>query len=122
VAKGIDLKLDKAWAKIVKQRARYGCEKCGEAYYLNAHHVIGKRNRSTRWNISNGCALCPKHHTFDSHFSAHQTPTIFSEWIIGERGEEWHEELTQEANTIKKWKKADKEELLKEFNEMLEEI
>ena len=117
MAKGIDLKLDKAWSKIVKLRAGNKCEKCEKTAHLNSHHVIGRRNRATRWNISNGCCLCCGCHTFNSMFSAHQTPTIFSNWIINKRGEEWHEDLVQMANTIKKWKKADKQELLNQFNE-----
>ncbi len=121
MAKGIDKRLDDVWRKIVKTRAENKCECCGIKRYLNAHHVVGRRNRSLRWNISNGVALCPKCHTFSSTFSAHQTPTIFSEWIIRNRGENWHEDLITTANTIKKWTKADKEDLLKQLREMISE-
>lgn len=113
-SKCIDAKLDKAWREVVKRRACGLCEYCcGPG--SNAHHIVGRRNKSTRWEIANGVYLCAKHHIFDSIFSAHQTPTLFSEWIIGQRGEEWHEGLTVMANTHKKWTKEEKEELLNEF-------
>lgn len=120
MAKGIDNQLDKAWSEIVKKRAESKCERCGKRKYLNAHHIVGRRNMATRWEITNGVCLCAGCHTFSSKFSAHQTPTIFSEWIILQRGEEWHDGLVRLANTPKKWTKSEKEELLKEFQECLE--
>ena len=116
---GIEAKLTKHWAIIVKLRADNKCEYCKTTLHLNAHHIVGKRNKSLRWNISNGVCLCPSCHVFSTIFSAHGTPTIFSKWIIGERGEYWHEDLIQEANKIKKWTKQEKKDLLKEFEEML---
>ena len=116
MAKGLDLKLDKAWSAYVKERAGNRCEYCGSTKNLNSHHIIGRRNKATRWEISNGVCICPLHHVFSSTFSAHQTPTIFSEWIIKKRGEQWHEELVLMANTVKKWTKPDKEALLQELN------
>lgn len=119
MAKGIDLKLDKAWATYVKNRAGNKCEYCGKTKYLNAHHIFGRRNRSVRWEISNSCCLCPACHTFSSVFSAHQTPTEFTRWIIDKRGEEWYDELRIMANTPKKWTKNEKEQKLQELLEGL---
>ena len=120
MTKGIDKKLDTCWREIVKNRAGMKCEKCGKDKNLNAHHIFGRRNKAVRWEISNGCCLCAKHHTFSSTFSAHQAPTAFSEWIIGVRGREWHDALMAMANRIKKWTKSDKQELLEEFKRCLE--
>ena len=118
MSKGIDKKLDALWAYIVKARAGGKCEapNCSQRMYLNAHHIFGRRNKSVRWELTNGICLCPLHHTFSSTFSAHQTPTAFTQWIIAKRSEEWHEELMRMANTPKKWTKAEKEDLLAEFN------
>lgn len=115
MAKGIDKRLDDVWRVIVKLRAGSRCEKCGKTKNLNSHHIFGRRNKSLRWNLTNGCCLCPACHVFSSTFSAHQTPTAFTMWIIGERGEEWHEELMQLANTPKKFTKQCKEEFLEEL-------
>lgn len=119
MSKGIDLKLDKAWSQIVKGRAGNACESCGSIKHLNSHHVFGRRNKSVRWEISNGVCLCPACHTFSAVFSAHQTPTAFTVWIIQVRGSEWHDELMVMANTPKKWTKSEKEELLKTLQEAL---
>jgi hypothetical protein len=115
----IDKKLDKACSEIAKKRAGYKCEYCGSGSYVNAHHVVGRRNKAVRWELTNLVCLCAKHHTFSSEFSAHQTPTIFAEWIIGVRGQEWHDGLVEMSRKAKKWTKAEKEELLKEFKECL---
>jgi hypothetical protein len=53
--------------------------------------------------------------------SAHQTPTLFSEKIIDIRGEDWHWELTRIANTPKKWTKSEKEELLNELKQVVDQ-
>jgi len=119
MAKGIDFKLDKEWSRIIKGRGE--CELCQATTHLNAHHVVGRRNRATRWLISNGCCLCPKCHVFSSTMSAHQTPTLFSEKIIDIRGEDWHWELTRIANTPKKWTKSEKEELLNELKQVVDQ-
>ncbi len=117
MAKGIEKKLDVAWSKAVKDRAGHKCEHCGKTAYLNSHHIFGRRNKSVRWEISNGCCLCCYCHQFSPVFSAHGAPTAFTQWIIGERGEEWHEELMQMANAPRKWTNGEKEELLKSFTD-----
>ena len=112
-------KLDVAWSKIVKLRAGMRCEKCGEVRTLNSHHIIGRVNKQLRWNLENGCCLCVSCHKFSPTFSAHQTPTIFTEWVIGMKGEDWHDDLVQLANQYKKWTLEDKKALLSEFKQML---
>lgn len=119
--KGIDGKLDDAWALLVKLKAGMQCEYCGKEAYINgngrkvgmqAHHIYSRSKRSTRWLTINGCSLCPSHHVLSSGFSAHKTPTEFTMWIMNKRGEEWFDELTLKANTIEKLHKFEKEELL----------
>lgn len=34
-------------------------------------------------------------------FSAHKTPLEFAEWIIGERGQTWYDNLKLEAHQIR---------------------
>ena len=112
-------KLDLAWAKITKIRAGNKCEICGQTHNLNSHHIFGRKNKSVRWSLSNCCVLCPNHHVFSSYFSAHQTPTAFTLWLIGEHGEKWHDGLMILANAPKKWTLSEKEQMLEEFEEML---
>ncbi len=109
--KGIDKKLDDAWAKAVKIQAGYKCEYCGKETALNSHHVYSRSNRSVRWDLRNGYCLCVGHHVF-GNISAHKSPMEFSEWMKQDRGEEWSNELRLVANSTKKWHKSDKEQLL----------
>ena len=75
--KGIDKKLDDAWAKLVKLKAGNKCEYCGKTDRLNSHHVYSRSNRSVRWDIDNGYSLCVGHHVF-GNFSAHKSPLDFA--------------------------------------------
>lgn len=77
--KGQIKKLDSLWSKAVKERAKYRCEYCGLAGYeiggnvwLNSCHIIGRRYRSTRWELLNGMCLCKVHHdAYDQHMPQH---------------------------------------------------
>ena len=72
-------KLDKLWREAIKSRDK-SCQICGSVAYLNAHHVIGRRNRNLRWDLDNGILLCSGCHTFKTQ-SAHQDPLWFMEWF-----------------------------------------
>lgn len=93
--------LDVLWSKAVKILAGEKCEYCGSTKHLNSHHIFGRRNFAVRWEVTNGVCLCSGHHQFDSRFSAHQTPTKFTDWIKDKRGLKWYEELNNKSNTIK---------------------
>ena len=72
-------KLDKQWRDAIRSRDK--CyQVCGGTSFLNAHHVIGRRNRNVRWDLDNGVLLCSGCHTFRVQ-SAHQDPLWFSEWF-----------------------------------------
>ena len=72
-------KLDKQWRDAIRSRDKC-CQVCGGTSFLNAHHVIGRRNRNVRWDLDNGVLLCSGCHTFRVQ-SAHQDPLWFSEWF-----------------------------------------
>lgn len=120
--KGIDGKLDQAWAELVKLEANYKCEVCGTDKNLNSHHIWSRSNRSVRWNEANGVCLCVSHHTFNSKFSAHKTPTEFTYWLEDTYGKVYIDELRVEANRTKKWTKHEKEELLERLKEKIEKL
>ena len=112
MAKSIDSKLDDAWALLVKLRAGNKCEYCGKISPLNSHHVYSRSKKSTRWDVINGVCLCVGHHTFSSSFSAHKTPTEFTEWIKENRGEEWYNKLRLRAHSTFKLAQYEKEVIL----------
>ncbi len=72
-------KLDKLWREKVKERDEHKCRVCGSTSYVNAHHVVGRRNHQVRWILDNGIALCSGCHTFKTR-SAHQDPQWFINW------------------------------------------
>jgi len=120
--KGIDGKLDTLWSELVKLEAGYKCEYCGREDTLNSHHIFSRSNRSVRWDESNGVCLCVSHHTFNSKFSAHKTPTEFTYWLEKEYGRVFMDELTVKANSTKKWAKHEKEELKEELERKIEKL
>ena len=106
-------KLDTAWSEAVKKRAGHKCEVCGTSEGLNSHHIIGRTNRTTRWDVRNGVSLCVSHHKFGRQ-SAHEDPLWFKEWLEDER---WEDVLYlyNIKDTITKWTLVDMEDKLKEL-------
>lgn len=99
--KALTRRFDKLWRQRVLEAANYQCEvnkKCQGK--LSCHHIVGRRNFSTRFYIPNGVCLCDKHHVFDSEFSAHQNPVDFSLWILEKRGRDWWDDLLNQKNKI----------------------
>lgn len=119
--KAIDKRLDDAWRVLVKLKAKNKCEVCGKTKYLNAHHIFTRRNKAVRWNVDNGVALCPSHHTLSSRFSAHATPVTFNVWLKKNRGQEFIDLLTFKSNQISKLHQFEKEIILKELKTKIKE-
>ena len=71
--------LDKRWSKLIHERDKF-CLLCGIDRNLNAHHVVGRRAQTLRWDLDNGLLLCSGCHTFRTR-SAHQNGRWFHEWF-----------------------------------------
>ena len=110
--------LDTLWSRAVKILAKERCEYCGSTQYLNSHHIFGRRNFPVRWNVNNGVCLCAKCHQFSSKFSAHQTPTLFTDWIKEKRGLEWYSQLIM-MSTVPKLNLSDKEKIKEQLEEII---
>jgi len=106
--------MDKLWSEIIRSGGR--CEICGKTTNLQAHHVIGRRNLSLRWDLHNGVCLCPGCHTF-SKTSAHQNPIYFLDWFKKHRPEDY-EYLIKKKNKTKTFYLSDYEEIYKELKEV----
>ena len=119
-AKGIDKKLDDAWSELIKARAGYKCAYCGSEGRLNSHHIYSRSNRSVRWDVNNGICLCVTHHTF-GNFSAHKSPLDFDDWLRDYKGNATIDKLRLKSNQIAKYSKEDKEKMLKELKERINE-
>jgi len=62
-------KLDTLWSKVVKHIANYTCEYCFDSSArLNSAHIVGRTNRTLRWDTDNGMCLCYIcHRDYDTH-------------------------------------------------------
>jgi len=116
VKKGVDGKLDIAWALLVKHRAGFRCEYChARTKQLHSHHIYSRSKKSTRWHVQNGICLCASHHVLSSSFSMHKTPLEAIQWLIKYKGQDYIDRLQIRANSISKLHKFEKEILLQEL-------
>lgn len=92
---------DKIRSDLVKIRAWYKCEYCWKTTYLNSHHIFTRNNYSTRFDLDNWICLCTGHHTFNPYFSAHRTPTEFTERVKEYRWQKRYDSLKYKANQIR---------------------
>ena len=120
--KGIDGKLDTAWAVLVKLMAGNMCERCKKTKPLNSHHIYSRSKRSVRWHPDNGVCLCVGCHVFSSKFSAHKTPIEFIDWLRQSKTEAFIDKLRLKAHTISKLHPFEKELLLKDLNKQIKKL
>jgi len=117
-----DKKLLEYWGKAVKERAGHKCEypECNVNYtQLHPHHFYSRRIVPMRYNIDNGIALCPYHHTLGP-YAAHNDPDFKS--IIIERGvrtREWADDLIKQKQKITKNTAAFKQECFEKMKPYL---
>lgn len=119
--KGIEGKLDSAWSKLVKLRAGNKCEYCGtQTGQLHSHHIFSRQNKSTRWDVKNGIALCASHHVLSSSFSAHKTPMEFTEWLKEYKSSDFVDRLRIKSKSVSKIALFEKELFLKELQKEID--
>lgn len=100
LTKGQERELDTLWSRAVKARSGGKCEACYAVREgLQAHHAIGRRNKTLRHMVSNGFSLCAKHHMW-----AEQNGIAFAVWALKERGQKWWDDLQASARDVKVWK------------------
>lgn len=57
---------DTLWSQLIKAPGK--CFRCGATEGLQAAHIIGRAQRVTRWDPTNGICLCHRcHRLFDTH-------------------------------------------------------
>lgn len=118
-------KLDKLWRTVGKESA--GCEICKTSTdpvnynQLHPHHMIKRRHSLTRWDLANRLWVCPTHHTLGNKTVEYNEegwfwgadPDWLDTYMPGTK-----EYLEPKKHVIKKWKPAELEELIEEFNEL----
>lgn len=108
----LEKQLDETWSKVVKYTALNQCEYCGSKNTVQAHHIIPRIHKGTRWDPHNGVSLCLKHHLY----WAHKDVIAFYEWIASKRN---LERLKIKGYSVAKWSESELEILLKELESMI---
>lgn len=84
----------KEWAISVKKRDNNECVICGKKERLNAHHLVSRTSKSTRFNLDCGITLCIKHHKWGL-YSAHGNSFTIWIWMIKNRIDQYNRLLTE---------------------------
>lgn len=105
--------LDRLWS--LKVRENCVCEfsgRSGDIKSFDAHHLRGRRNMSTRWDLNNGVCLEKGIHRFRIHMDT-LTVAILIEKLKKKRGEEWYPALVKKSNQTAKFSIQDLEDIKK---------
>lgn len=100
-------KWDTLWSKMVRERDGR-CRRCGKCppYKLDAHHVMPRSRRATRYLIDNGITLCTHCHTFGDD-SIHRVGKKAAIAIVGLKEYKRLEKLslvtTSDAHAVKRF-------------------
>lgn len=113
--KGIDGSLDKIFKDLVRGRTEHICENCGTD---NAHdtrkshtaHIHSRKHRATRWHSDGAVCLCASCHRHFTDF-----PVKWQDAARRILGEVRYERAYALHNSIRKYTKAEKAEMLKHY-------
>lgn len=101
--------LDKLWRD--KVRSRGMCLHCETTENLQAHHILSRTHRATRWDQENGVCLCYRCHL---HW-AHTDPIEFSAWATDMWGSKTINQLRNRSRDVALAKRLDFETLKAEL-------
>ena len=104
-------KCDKVWSEKIRSIGQ--CQRCKSEDFLNAHHLVTRRNSNLRWDLQNGLCLCCRCHKF-SLDSFHNSPITVIDWFKEHQSVESHLRIVSQQD-IKKITYEDMEQILKEL-------
>lgn len=73
--KWVEKELDALASKLCKAVAGHKCVRCGATEYLQWHHIVTRRIKTLRWDMSNGLCLCR-----GCHFWWHNVAQMGEQW------------------------------------------
>ncbi len=122
--KGYKKKMDALWSKIVRARDKE-CAICKTKENLQGHHCIVRKaqGNATRWDTSNGIALCYHCHIIELH--GYATESIVNAYmkIINERySEDDKDALRAKSKGIVKDSWGNLEQIYAELEEELSQL
>jgi len=92
--------LDVLFSQVVRARANYTCEYCGQqpkARGMHCSHFHSRRKKSVRWNLDNAACLCMGCHTY-----LDGNPYVHTEWFKKRLGSVKFEQLNIRAEMLVK--------------------
>jgi hypothetical protein len=97
---------DEAFGKCIKERAEWTCERCGTKYpdggpSIHVAHVIGRANKSVRYDPLNAFCLC-----YGCHSWFHANPLEFARWVYEKLGADLVDVLHEHENDIARGREA----------------
>lgn len=120
--KKLERQLDKLWRTVGKENAE--CEICATLpksrvnySQLQAHHIIGRKRKRTRWDLSNRIWVCPSHHTLGNLTVEHNLAGWFwgaeKDWMGTFRPKD--KEILEKLKSMppKKWSLEELEAMIK---------
>ena len=121
--KTIANRLDKLWSRIIRSQGY--CDLCGlptEFRKANAHHLIPRRKKFTRWDLNNGSNL----HGMVCHKEGIHRDTTQAERLMKNlterRGQDWHDLLMSKREVIWKPTEPELEEIERDLEERLSKL
>src|SRR5258708_2084589 len=105
----LQLELDREFSKLIRDKGK--CERCGSIDSLDTAHIIGRANKTLRWDILNVLCLCRK-----CHQEAHANPKAFDKWLRGVYSERM-DYLDEFKNILLRRTIVDYEELLQNIKD-----
>lgn len=120
--KGLNGKVDRLFAKYIRLRDGYVCQRCGTKYEKGSRayqcaHIESRRKQSTCWNEANAFGLCKGCHKYiDTYHSAKR------DFYIEKMGEIMYRGLLDIARDTRKWTKAEKEEVAAIYKKKINDL
>ena len=93
----LDAQCLELWSKCIRTKQRV-CRNCGSDYRLQAHHIVQRTYKLSRYNTQNGLCLCA-----GCHFTEKIDPERFRSMIIGIIGEETYIAMQNKYRVQWKW-------------------
>jgi len=117
--KRLERKLDDLFRQAVYLRDGNVCQVCGKGPLdrVECSHFVGRRNRSTRWDLYNADAKCHACHRFMG-----ENPGIFSDWKRKRLGSEEYDALILRGNQSWKWTLGELESLVESLQDFIQRI
>lgn len=86
--KSLNKQLLKEWSLKIRERDKHLCQICKSSKTIQAHHIIPKSIKETRFSLQNGISLCYSCHEV-GRYSAHKNAIFFAEWLRSYKPEQY---------------------------------